>query len=108
MIKKYTDFKKALNEEVGFRGLKEVSKRYKTAEIFFHQDLDGVCSFLCMKYFLEKFYDIKVVDSHIIQYGGLEYAIKEANPENLPIIVDFANGKTGYKLFDHHDRQKGA
>ena len=103
--KKYLEF---INEEVGFRNIKKIAKDYKTAEIYFHQDLDGVCSALSMKYFLEKFYDIKVVDCHIIQYGALEYAVKHTKPENLPIIVDYAHSKVGYILFDHHDKQSGA
>lgn len=50
-----------------------------------------------------------MLDCHIIQYGGLQYAAKAANqsPDNLPIIVDFANSRVNYLLFDHHDRQSG-
>lgn len=103
--KKYLQF---INEEVGFRNLKKIAQKYSTAEIYFHQDLDGVCSALSMKYFLEKYYAIQVVDTHIIQYGALEYAVKHTKEENLPIIVDYAHSKVGYILFDHHDKQSGA
>lgn len=106
MIK--TNYQQFINEEVGFRNLKKLAQKYQTAEIYFHQDLDGVCSALSMKYFLEKFYNIKVVDCHIIQYGALEYAVKHTKPDNLPIIVDYAHSKVGYILFDHHDKQSGA
>jgi hypothetical protein len=103
--KRYKEF---INEEVGFRNLRELAKKYRTAEIYFHQDLDGVCSALAMKHFIERYYGIKVVDTHIIQYGGLEYAVKHTRPDNLPIIVDYAHSKVGYILFDHHDKQAGA
>jgi hypothetical protein len=101
--KRYQEF---INEEVGFRNLRELAKKYRTAEIYFHQDLDGVCSALAMKHFIERYYGIKVVDTHIIQYGGLEYAVKHTRPDNLPIIVDYAHSKVGYILFDHHDKQR--
>jgi mannitol/fructose-specific phosphotransferase system IIA component (Ntr-type) len=106
-MKKYGQF---INEEVGFRNLKTIGKEYKTCEIFFHKDLDGVACCLAMKEFLKNFYQMKMIDCHIIQYGGLQYAAKAANqsPDNLPIIVDFANSRVGYLLFDHHDRQAGA
>lgn len=106
MIK--TNYQQFITEEVGFRNLKKIAEKYKTAEIYFHQDLDGVCSALSMKYFLEKYYNIKVVECHIIQYGALEYAVKHTKIENLPIIVDYAHSKVGYILFDHHDKQSGA
>jgi hypothetical protein len=106
MIK--TNYEQFINEEVGFRNLKMLAQKYQTAEIYFHQDLDGVCSALSMKHFIEKYYNIKVVDCHIIQYGALEYAVKHTKPDNLPIIVDYAHSKVGYILFDHHDKQSGA
>jgi len=106
-IPKYIEF---INEEVGIRNLKNIAKKYKTCEIFFHKDLDGVACALCMKEFLNNFYDIKMKNCYQIQYGGLQYATKHADmsPDNLPIIVDFANSRVGYLLFDHHDRQAGA
>lgn len=73
MLKKYQNF---INEEVGLRDISKFAKLHKTAEIYFHKDLDGVTSALAMKEFLKNYYQIETVDCHIIQYGGLEYAIK--------------------------------
>lgn len=106
MIK--TSYDEFISEEVGFRHLKRIAEKYSTAEIYFHQDLDGVCSALAMKHFLERYYGIRLSDTHIIQYGGLEYAVKHTRKTNLPIIVDYAHSKVGYILFDHHDKQAGA
>lgn len=105
MIKKYKHF---INEEVGVKNMKSISKLYTEAEIYFHQDLDGVTSALAMKNFIER-YDIKVVDSHIIQYGGLEYAIKNTKPGRMPVLVDFAHSKPFFVIAtDHHDKQTGS
>jgi hypothetical protein len=105
-MKKYGQF---INEEVGMRNLKKITKGYKTCEIYFHKDLDGVTSALAMKTFLKNYYQIETVDCHIIQYGGLEYAIKHNQPENLSILVDFAHGKPMFHIqSDHHDKQVGA
>jgi single-stranded DNA-specific DHH superfamily exonuclease len=73
MIKKYQNF---LNEEVGLKNISKIAKLHKTAEIYFHKDLDGVTSAIAMKEFFNKYYQIETVDCHIIQYGSLEYAIK--------------------------------
>ena len=54
MFRKYTDF---VNEEVGIRNLSKIIKDYKTCEIYFHKDLDGVASALAMKSFLKNYYD---------------------------------------------------
>lgn len=107
MHRKYDDFRQSVNEEVGFRNLKKIAAKWKTSEIWFHQDLDGVFSGICMKEFLNRYYDIKTVDCHIIQYGNLEYVVDKCKPGNLPVIVDFAHSKVGYLLFDHHDKQSG-
>jgi hypothetical protein len=106
MIKKYGKF---INEEVGLRNLSKISKQYKSCEIFFHKDLDGVTSALAMKYFMKTYYNIDTVDCHVIQYGGLEYAIKHCKEGNLPILVDFAHSKPMFIIAtDHHDKQSGA
>jgi len=106
MINKYNHF---LNEEVGLRNLKSIISGYKTCEIWLHKDLDGVASALAMKSFLKTYYDIETVDTHIIQYGGLEFAVKKGSPDTLKIIVDFAHGKPMFKIqSDHHDKQVGA
>ena len=106
MIKKYFNF---INEEVGLRNLTKITKGYKKCEIYFHQDLDGVTSALAMKEFLKNYYQIETVDCHTIQYGGLEFAIKETKPGNLPVLVDFAHSKPMFHIAtDHHDSQVGA
>jgi lipoate-protein ligase A len=106
MIKKYQNF---LNEEVGLKNISKISKLYKTAEIYFHKDLDGVTSAVAMKEFLKNYYQIETVDCHIIQYGGLEYAIKHHKEGNLCVLVDFAHGKPMFHIAtDHHDKQSGA
>lgn len=106
MIKKYNNF---LNEEVGLRNIDKLAKLHTTCEIYFHKDLDGVTSALAMKGFLKTYYNIETVDCHIIQYGGLEYAIKHHKPENLSVLVDFAHGKPMFHIqSDHHDSQVGA
>ena len=105
-MKKYTQF---INEEVGLRNISKIAKLHKTAEIYFHKDLDGVTSALAMKTFLKNYYQIETVDCHVIQYGGLEYAIKHHKPENLAVLVDFAHGKPMFHIqSDHHDKQVGA
>ncbi len=68
ILKKYSTF---INEEVGFRNLSKIVKNYKECEIWFHVDLDGVISGICMKEFLKKYYDIETIDVHKIQYGGM-------------------------------------
>lgn len=98
-----------INEEVGIRNLSKIIKGYKTCEIWLHKDLDGVASALAMKSFLKTYYDIETVDTHIIQYGSMEFAIKKGNPDTLKILVDFAHGKPMFKIqSDHHDKQVGA
>lgn len=104
-MKKYIEF---LNEEVGLRNLTKILKGKKKCEIYFHKDLDGVTSALAMKVFLKNYYQLETVDCHIIQYGGLEYAIKHAQPGNVPILVDFAHSKPMFSIAtDHHDSQVG-
>jgi hypothetical protein len=105
MIKKYSNF---INEEVGLRNLRKITKGYKTCEIYFHKDLDGVTSALAMKEFLKNYYSIETVDCHIIQYGGLEFAIKQTAEGNLPVLVDFAHSKPMFTIAtDHHQEQVG-
>jgi len=106
MMKKYKNF---INEEVGLKNLKKITKGHTTCEIYFHKDLDGVTSALAMKEFLKTYYQIDTVDCHIIQYGGLEYAIKNHKPGNIPVLVDFAHSKPMFTIAtDHHDKQVGA
>jgi hypothetical protein len=92
----------------GIKNIKQISKTYKEAEIYFHQDLDGIFSFLAMKKYLED-NGIKVMDCHIIQYGSLEFNVKNIKPGRLPVIVDFAHVKDIFVIAtDHHDNQTGA
>ena len=99
-----------LLNEGGLRNIRELSKRYSKAKIYFHQDLDGVTTALAMKNYLEN-NGIKVVDSEIVQYGDKEFAIKKpsAKGDIMPVLVDFAHGKPMFVIHtDHHDKQVGA
>jgi hypothetical protein len=101
---------KKILKESGLRDIKDLKKRYPKAEIYFHQDLDGVTTAIAMKKYLES-NGIKVVDSHVIQYGDKEFSIKknDAKGDTMPVLVDFAHGKPMFVIHtDHHDRQAGA
>jgi len=100
---------KKLISETGLRDISALRKRYPKAEIYFHQDLDGVATALGMKKYLED-NGIKVVDAHIIQYGDKEFSIKknDAQGDTMPVLVDFAHGKPMFVIHtDHHDKQVG-
>ena len=62
--------------ESGIRNINKLSQRYPKAEIYFHQDLDGVTTAIAMKNYLEQ-HGIKVVDVHVIQYGDKEFSVKK-------------------------------
>jgi hypothetical protein len=101
---------KKLLKESGIRDINALAERYPKAEIYFHQDLDGVTTAIAMREYLES-YGIDVVDAHIIQYGDKEFAVKKNDGEGdtMPVLVDFAHGKVMFKIHtDHHDRQAGA
>jgi hypothetical protein len=101
---------KKLISESGIRDINALAQRYPKAEIYFHQDLDGVTTALAMKSYLEQ-HGIKVVDAHVIQYGDKEFSIKknDATGDVMPVLVDFAHGKPMFVIHtDHHDRQAGA
>ena len=101
--------KKLINES-GLRDIKALAKRYPKAEIYFHQDLDGVTTAIAMKEYLKN-NGIDVIDAHIIQYGDKEFAVKknDAKGDVMPVLVDFAHGKPMFVIHtDHHDRQAGA
>lgn len=100
---------KKLLSESGIRNIKVLSKRYPKAEIYFHQDLDGVTTAIAMKQYLENS-GIKVVDAHVIQYGDKEFAVKknDALGDTMPVLVDFAHSKVMFKIHtDHHLSQVG-
>ncbi len=99
-----------LLKESGLREISALRKRYPKAEIYFHQDLDGVTTAIAMKKYLED-NGIKVIDSHVIQYGDKEFAVKkpDASGDVMPVLVDFAHGKPMFVIHtDHHDKQAGA
>jgi len=101
---------KKLIKESGIRDINKLSQRYSKAEIYFHQDLDGVTTAIAMKKYLED-NGIKVVDAHVIQYGDKEFSVKknDAQGDIMPVLVDFAHGKPMFVIHtDHHDRQAGA
>jgi hypothetical protein len=103
------NMKKLINES-GLRDINALAKRYPKAEIYFHQDLDGVTTAIAMKEYLKN-NGIDVIDSHIIQYGDKEFAVKknDAKGDVMPVLVDFAHGKPMFVIHtDHHDRQAGA
>ncbi len=106
MLKKYIQF---INEEVGLKNLSKIVKDHTNCEIYFHKDLDGVTSAIAMKEFLKYYYNINTVETHTIQYGGLEFAIKNTQKGNLSILVDFAHAKPMFTIAtDHHQSQIGA
>jgi hypothetical protein len=101
---------KKLIKETGLRNINALKDRYQKAEIYFHQDLDGVTTAIAMKKYLED-NGIDVVGAHIIQYGDKEFAVKknDAQGDIMPVLVDFAHGKPMFVIHtDHHDRQVGA
>lgn len=96
--------------ETGIKDISALRKRYPKAEIYFHQDLDGVTTAIAMKKYLES-NGIDVVGTHVIQYGDKEFAVKknDASGDVMPVLVDFAHGKPMFKIHtDHHDKQVGA
>jgi len=95
--------------ESGIRNIRALADRYPKAEIYFHQDLDGVTTAIAMKKYLEN-NGIKVVDAHVIQYGDKEFAVKknDALGDTMPVLVDFAHSKVMFKIHtDHHLNQVG-
>jgi hypothetical protein len=95
--------------ETGIRNINALRKRYQKAEIYFHQDLDGVTTAIAMKKYLED-NGIDVVGAHIIQYGDKEFSVKknDAQGDVMPVLVDFAHGKPMFVIHtDHHDKQVG-
>jgi hypothetical protein len=89
--------------------LSQVIGKSRKCEIYFHKDLDGVTSALAMKQILKGQYQIETVDCHIIQYGGLEFAVQPPKEGNLAVLVDFAHSKPMFTIAtDHHQEQVGA
>jgi len=93
--------------EMGIRNMKSIGKEYKTAEIYFHIDLDGVTSAIGIKEYLRR-YGIRTIAAHPIQYGDMEWAVPKPTNKVLAVMVDFAHGKTSMKIHtDHHEGQIG-
>lgn len=98
--------------ESGIKDINKIIQDHKNEgnlgfEIFFHMDLDGVTSAIAMKKYLES-YGLKIVDSHIIQYGNIEFAIKNKKPNSLAVLVDFSHFRTTFTIgTDHHSGQTG-
>lgn len=94
----------------GIKNIKTILNSYnsKEAEIYFHQDLDGITSALAMKSYIKK-YNFSTTQGRIIQYGGLEFKQKIPSIGKIPILVDFAHSKPMFKIAtDHHDSQSGS
>ena len=70
--------------------------------------LDGVSSAIAIKNYLER-YGIKIIDTHVIQYGDKEYAVPKPKTKTLHVLVDFAHGKDAVMHIhtDHHEGQVG-
>ena len=100
---------KRILSETGLRNINALKERYQKAEIYFHQDLDGVTTAIAMKKYLED-NGIDVVGAHIIQYCDKEFSVKknDAQGDIMPVLVDFAHGKPMFVIHtDHHDKQVG-
>jgi hypothetical protein len=107
ILEKIEFLENTLLNESGIRNMKDLSKEYKTAEIYFHKDTDGVTSAIGMKQYL-KSYGIKVIDAHPLNYGGEEYNIPKPRNKTLAVLVDFAHGKPVMHIHtDHHEGQVG-
>jgi hypothetical protein len=71
------------------------------AVIYFHEDFDGVVSALAIKCALNK-YGIHDIQARKVQYGD-HLSQQAPNPNELNILVDFADGFEGTDLHtDHH------
>lgn len=107
MIKLKNILKEILLVETGIRDINRLAKQNKEADLYFHQDLDGVTSAIGMKAYLEK-YGIKVVRAIHIEYGGREYSAPKPKPGRMVVLVDFSHGKPGVTIHtDHHQTQHG-
>lgn len=90
--------------ESGIEDINRITKGKKWVEIYFHEDLDGVCTAIGMKKYLEE-YGIKLKDCYTIQYGAAEFSAKKINtePDVISALVDFSNKKIGFTIhIDHH------
>jgi len=94
--------------ETGLQNIKELTKDYKEAEIYFHVDLDGVTSAIGMREYLKR-YGIKTMVAHRMQYGDEQWKASFPEKGRLAVLVDFSMGKVIMKIHsDHHTETKGA
>jgi len=94
-------------DESGIRNIRKLAKQFDKAEIYFHEDLDGVSSMLGMKAYIES-YGIKVIDVFPINYGSKEYAVPKGRKGVMKVLCDFAHGKFMFQIHqDHHEGQVG-
>lgn len=97
------------SQSANMKDVSDIVKSSRKCEMYFHKDLDGVTSALAMKQILKGQYQIETVDCHIIQYGGLEFAVQPPKEGNLAVLVDFAHSKPMFTIAtDHHQEQVGA
>ncbi len=90
------------------QSIEDALKGYSKAKIYFHKDLDGLCSAICFKEFIFNRYGIVTTSAETIQYGSEEYSVKPPKDDEIPILVDFSHGKPMIKIWtDHHDGQVG-
>lgn len=93
--------------ESGVNKIKELAKKFKTAVIYAHIDMDGLYSAIAMKEYLKR-YGIMVKSVIPIQYGNLEYEQVKPDLDDLKVLVDFAHGKDVMDIHtDHHASQIG-
>jgi len=105
IIEKLEQYSTDKLDESGIRNMKKWAKTFNKAVCYYHQDTDGVTSAICMKAYLEQ-YKIKTVDCHMIQYGGLEFAVQAPQKGMLVYAVDFAHAKPIFQIWtDHHDSE---
>lgn len=88
--------------EMGMRDIKKIIGNHKTATGYCHKDLDGICSAVAFRKYLEG-YGVKTIEIISINYGSAEYSARKPT-EGLTWMVDFAHGKPFINFWtDHHD-----
>jgi len=105
----HDDYVEFLNESINIskQDWASMREKYKSAEIFFHMDLDGVTSAIAMKEYLAD-HGMPTAAAQVIQYGGKEFSVAKPKTDHLAVMVDFAHGKPTMHIHtDHHDSQIG-
>lgn len=94
-------------KESGIYNIKTLASMYKKAYIYFHRDLDGVCSGISIREYLKQ-YGIKTIGVEPIEYGDMEFSVSKPPEDVLAVLVDFAHGKHIMNIHtDHHQSQTG-